>query len=127
MLMHLLLSDFCLAILWIDETVPHAWFSRSGFTHARKGLLLLWLFAGSFILMGYKSTLLSSLTMIDFEDKFATFHDLDKSGTPLAFHTGTILDKILSTDPRPIVQRMYKNAISYPYRGGLSPRWVLDK
>ena len=125
--MYLSLSDFCLAILWIDESVPHAWFSRKGFTNARKGLLLLWLFAGSFILMGYKSTLRSSLITINYEDKIETIFDLVQSGIPLAVARGTVLDKILSTDPRPTVQRMTKNLISYPYTGGHAPTKIFDK
>ena len=119
-------SDFCLAILWIDESRPHAWFCRRGFTHARKGLLLLWLFAGSFLFMGYKSTLRSSLITIIYEDKFVTMIDLVQSGIPVAFGKGTILDKILSSDPRPIVQKMYKNGISYPF-AGTTPLWMRDK
>ena len=125
--MNYFLPDFCLAILWIDESVPEGWFSRKGFSHARKGLLLLWLFMGSFVLMGYKSTLRSSLITINYEDKFETFYDLVQSGIPLVFAKGTILDRILATDPRPTVQRMYKNAIGYPYTGNHAPRWIHDK
>ena len=121
-----MLSDLCLAIL-IDESRPHAWFSRNGFTHARKGLLLLWLFMGNFLLMGYKSNLRSSLITINYEDKFETLNDLVQSGIPLAIGKGTVLDRILSTDPRPTVKRMYKNAIRFPYAGGNPPRWITDK
>ena len=121
------LSDFCLAILWIDESVPHAWFSRRGFILARKSLLLLWLFVGSFLLMSYKSNLRSSLITINYEEKFETINDLVESGIPLAFSKGTAPEKILSTDPRPSVQRMFKNAIGYRFKGGYAPRWVSDK
>ena len=119
-------SDFCLSILWIDESVPHAWFSRRGFV-ARKSLLLLWLFVGSFLLMGYKAILHSSLITINYEDKFETLDELVQAGIPVTFPKDTILDNILSTDPRPTVQRMYKNSISVPYAGGRSPRWIRDK
>ena len=125
--MYLSPSDFCLAIPWIEESRPHAWFSRSGFTHARRGLLLLWLIMGSFLLMGYKSNLRSSLTMINYEEKFETFHDLVQSGIPLVFPKGTVLERLLSTDPRPIVHEMYKNAISFRYAGGRAPSWISDK
>ena len=125
--MYLSLSDFCLAILWIDESRPRAWFFRSGFTHARKGLLLLWLFGGNFLLMGYKSTLRSSLITINYDNKIETFDDLVQSGLPLVYPRVTILDRIFSTDPRTTVQRMYKNVISVPYAGGRVPRWILDK
>ena len=120
------ISDLCLAIL-IDESRPHAWFSRNGFTNARKGLLLLWLVMGNFVLMGYKSNLRSSLITINYEDRFETIHDLVQSEIPVMFPTGTILDKTLSTDPRPAVKRMYKNAISFPYGGGQYPTWINDK
>ena len=125
--LYLSLSDFCLAILWIEESRPSAWFSRRGFTRARKSLLLLCLFAGSFLLMGYKSNLRASLTTINYEQKFEMIHDLVQSGIPLAFAKGTITDRILSTDPRPTVQRMYKNVIGYPYAGSSAPKWILDK
>ena len=120
-------SDFCLAMLWIDESRPRAWFSRRGFTHARKGLLLLWLFGGNFLLMGYKSTLRSSLITIKYEDKIVTINDLVQSGIPVAFPEGTIFDNILSTDPRPIVQRMYKNIIIYSFAQGHAPLSINDK
>ena len=125
--MYLCPSDFCLAILWIDESRPQSWFSRRGFTHARKGLLLIWLFAGSFLLMGYKSTLRSSLITINYEDKIETIYDLVQSGIPVAFPEGTVFERILSTDPKPTVQRMYNNAISFPFDGGYPPRWLNDK
>ena len=119
-------SDLCLAIIWIDESRPRAWFSRKGFTHARKCLLLLWLSMGSFLVLGYKSNLRSSLTMMNYEDKLETFHDLAQSGIPVAFGKGTILDKLFSTDPRPTMQRIYKNAITVPYTGG-HDNWLGDK
>ena len=121
------LSDFCLAILWIEESRPNAWFSRRRFSHARKGLLLLWVFAGSFLLMGYKSNLRSSLITLNYGDKFDTIYDLDQSRIPLVVAEGTILNRLLSIDPRPTVRRMYKNAISYPYAGGQAPTWIFDK
>ena len=127
MCVRLYLPDFCLAIPWIEESVPQEWFSRSGFTHARKFLLLLWLFMGSFLLMGYKSNLRASLIAINYEDKFETFHDFDQSGIPLIVAKGTIYAKILDTDPRPSVQKMYKTAIGVPYSGGHLPRWLYDK
>ena len=126
--MYLSLSDFCLAIFWIEESRPHSWFSRSGFTHARKFALLLWLLMGSFLLMGYKSNLRSSLITINYEPKYETIDKFVESGIPMAVAKGTVLDKLLSTDPRPAVQRMYKNSIiSFPYAGGRAPRWVYDK
>ena len=82
---------------------------------------------GSFLIMGYKSNLRASLIMINYEDKIDTIHDLAQSGIPLAFPKNTILHKILSTDPRPTVQRMFKNAIDYHYEGGYAPRWIDDK
>ena len=122
------ISDFCLAITWIEESYPYAWYSRRGFIHARKLVLLLWLFGGRFIIMEYKSNLRASLIMINYADRFETFHDLVQSGIPLAIPKYTaILDRILSSDPRPTVQRMYKNAITYPYEGGFAPLWINDK
>ena len=59
--------------------------------------------------------------------KFETFHDLVQSGIPLAVPKGTIIDKMLSTDPRPTVQRMYRNSIGFLYAGGNYPRWIGDK
>ena len=125
--MYLHLSDVCLAILWIDECRPPAWFSRRGFTHARKVLLFLWLLMGSFLLMGYKSTLQSSLITINYEDNIETIYDLGQSGISVAFSEGTVIERILSTDPRNTVKRMYKNAIGWPFAGGHAPRRIFDK
>ena len=119
------LPDFCLAILWIDESRPHAWFSRSGFTHARKCVLLLWLFMGSFLSMGYKSNLRASLIAINYNEKFETFHDLVQSEIPVSFPNNQMFHDMLSTDPRPTVQEIYKNAIFYPF-DGVSPKWSKD-
>ena len=124
------ISDFCLAMIWIGlyQSSPDAWYSRRGFNHARKSVLLLWLFGGGFVIMDYKTNLRSSLITINYEDKFETFHDLVQSGISLAIPKYTaIVDRILSSDPRPSVQTMYKNAITYPYTGGFAPRWVNDK
>ena len=82
---------------------------------------------GNFLLMGYKSNLRSSLIMINYEPKFETIDNVVESQIPVMFPTGTIIDRIFSTDPRDTVKSMYKNAISFPYTGGHYPIWINDK
>ena len=77
--------------------------------------------------MGYKSNLRSSLILINYENKFETLNDLFKSGIPLALSKGTMLYHLASTDPRPAVKGMFKNAYVYDYSGSHPPSWIYDK
>ena len=81
---------------------------------------------GNFLLMGYKSNLRSSLISINYEDKLETLDDVANSVLPLMIADSTFIKFFVSTDPRPAVQRIYRNAELFPYNGS-SPKWVPDK
>ena len=79
-------SDFTVAFIFIEETVPYGLFQREGFLHSRKLLLIFWLVMGNFILVGYKGTLLSNLVKIEYESTINSYDDLDKSGLKYLFY-----------------------------------------
>ena len=106
--------------------MPDQWFNRAGFTHSRKFLLLLWIFIGNFLLMGYKSNLRSSLIAINYEDKLKTLDDVAKSGLPLMIPNMGTNKSLLASDPRLVAQDIYKNAEMYPWNGS-TPAWVPQK
>ena len=118
--------DVCLTNFLFDESKPAQWFNRPGFTHSRKLLVLVWLFMGNFLLMGYKSNLRSSLIAINYEDKLKTLDDVAESGLPLMIANSTIFNSLLASDPRPVVRHLYKNAEIFPWNGN-TPTWVRDK
>ena len=118
--------SLALTTFLFDESVPYQWFNRTGFIHSRKFLLLLWLFMGNFLLMGYKSNLRSSLIAINYKDKLTTLDDVAKSGIPLMIANSTINKALLASDPRLVVQHLYKNGEIYAWNGS-TPTWVRNK
>ena len=110
----------------IGAGVSEIWFNRTGFTHSRKLLLIQWLVFVNFLLMGYKSVLLSSLVTIRYEDTIDTLDDLDKSNLPLMIAQGAGLVEPLEKDPRPIMKRIFSRSKLYPYDGN-TPDWVWER
>ena len=110
----------------MDESRPRAWFSRRGFTHTRKGLILLWLGAGFFLLAGYKLNLRASLITIDYEKKLETLDDMAQSGILMQLIKNDIL---FAPDTRPAVQKLFKNALrlDYEWTGGIFPTAYYDR
>ena len=106
--------------------VSETWFNRGGFTQSRKLLLIQWLVCVNFLLMGYKSLLLSSLVTISYEDTIDTLEDLDKSGLALLLPEGLGLVDLFENDPRPIAKRIFGQSIMVPYDGG-TPEWAWER
>ena len=75
-------SDFFLSTIMIPRKRPYKWFLRPGFM-TRKVFLLKWIFVANVFSLGYRSTLLSTLVPIRYEDTIETVHDLYKSGLSL--------------------------------------------
>ena len=75
--------------------------------------------------MAYKTTLLSSLIPIRYEDTINSINDLDNSGLPLLLPKGGANEDIFSSDQRPIMRRIFNKVIFYNYEGGI-PQWVFD-
>jgi hypothetical protein len=73
-----------------------------------------------------RSTLLSTLIPIRYEDAVNTIEDLDKSEMPFLI-TGKTAPHILgATDPRPAMQRIFNRSIIIPYNETFFGPWARD-
>ena len=79
---------------------------------------------GNILTLGYKTTLLSSLIPIRYEDTINTIYDIDKSGLPLLMIESTTVVDFIRTDPRKVMEHLFKRKILYSIGGGGIPRWV---
>ena len=82
------------------------WINRHGFA-TRKGVILQWLFIGHLLTLGYKSTLLYTLIPIRYQNTIDTLDDMAKSGLLLTVPRATTLHKLLATDPRTHMRKIY--------------------
>ena len=89
------------------------WINRRGF-RMRKGIILLWIFWGHFLVMGYKTTLLSTLIQIRYESTIDSLEDMAKSGLPLLIPSHTTLHKLIASDPRPLMKNIYRKSHPTP-------------
>ena len=110
----------------MDETLPQKWINRQGFGLSQKILILIWLMLASNILTwSYKSTLLSTLISISYENPIDTLSDVDRSDVPVMVPKSTVVHWLLATDPRATAKRIFNKAELYAYNG-TRPLW-LDK
>ena len=72
---------------------------------------------GYYLTMGYKSTLLSTLTSIEYESPIDDLQDLEQSGVPLVIGKNTPSHPVIASDPRPIMRRIYKKSNIYVWEG----------
>ena len=111
----------------MDETFPKKWINRRGFVQSRKVLILIWLmFASNLLIWSYKSTLLSTLIPIYYENPINTLEDVDNSDLPLLVPRSTVLHRLLATDPRPTVKRIFRKSVLFSFNG-TPPAWVYKK
>ena len=96
------------------------WIQRPGF-NLRKVVILKWIVLGNILTLGYKTTLLSSLIPIRYEDTIESFDDVDKSGLPLIIPRGGSIHDHLANDPREMLTRIMRRSIFFD--GGI-PRWA---
>ena len=82
------------------------------------------MFAG-LLSWAYMQTLLATLVVIKYEPKIDTIHDLDQSGLPFLIPKDTAPHKLLASDPRPAVTRIFKRSIVYSL-AGIPPKWAVD-
>ena len=87
-------------------------------------MILKWIVLGNILTLGYKTTLLSSLIPIRYEDTIKSLDDLDKSGLPLIIPRGSSLHDHLANDAREIVTRITGRLILLD--AGDIPRWALE-
>jgi hypothetical protein len=56
-----------------------------------------------------------------------TIDDLDRSGKPLLGTGLTIVEQLMKTDPRHLMQDIYHNkSIVFSFNGGVLPKWALE-
>ena len=75
--------------------------------------------------MAFKSTLLSCLIQIQYEDTIDTLNDLVNSGLPILLPDNTALRQKVVSDPRQITKKISNNSIDYQFNGTV-PNQVLN-
>ena len=77
--------------------------------------------------LGYKTTLLSSLITINYEDPINNMYDLDKSGLPLIMAQGSAyMSEYIRGAPGAMMARIFKRRILFTFEGGSIPSWVFE-
>ena len=117
-------ADFITSLELIPSGMLWKWIQRPGL-NMRQLTILMWIVMGTFLTLGYKSTLLSSLIKIRYEATIDSLHDLDKSGISLLLPEGGDDIDFIRRDPREVMARLYKRIIEFPYQGGI-PEWVYE-
>ena len=84
------------------------------------------MFASNLLIWSYKSTLLSTLIPIYYENPINTLEDADNSDLPLLVPRSTVLQRLLATDPRPTAKRIFKKSVLFSFNG-TPPAWVSEK
>ena len=106
------IADFLLSSEFIPRRRLNSWIQRKGFK-IRKLLILKWIFLGNVITMAYKSTLLSSLITIRYEDKIDSLNDVETSGLPFLLHKNSDLEKMFANDQKQIMKNIYEKRQIY--------------
>ena len=88
-------------------------------------MILKWIVLGNILTLGYKTTLLSSLIPIRYEDTIESLEDLDKSELPLILPQGTSLYDHLASDPREMLTRIMRRKITVE-GNDLMPLWAFE-
>ena len=81
------------------------------------------MFAGTVLLCGYKSTLLSTLIPIYYESTIDTLIEVASSELPLTVPNNTAPHWIVRTDPRSEVKQIRGKIELFPF-DGRPPPWV---
>ena len=84
------------------------------------------MFASNLLLWSYKSTLLSTLITIYYENPINTLEDVDRSGLPVMVPNNTVLHWLIATDPRPTTKSIFKKSVLYPFNG-TNPAWTTKR
>ena len=76
---------------------------------------------GNLLTLGYKTTLLSSLIPINYEDTLDNFFDIDRSGLPLLMPKGTNVVDYIRRAPGEMMARIFNRKILHAHP---NPKWV---
>ena len=79
---------------------------------------------GNILTLGYKTTLLSSLVPIRYEDTIDNIYDVDKSGLPVLILESTTVVDFLRENPRTVMQRLFHRKKFWNIDSGGVPTWV---
>ena len=109
----------------IPRKRPEKWFQRPGFM-TRKVFLLKWIFIANVFSLGYRSTLLSTLVPIRYEDTIDTVKELDESKLSLLIPKDTAFHKLVATDTRQIVRQIYERSTLVPFNGTIA-KWAYER
>ena len=116
-------STILLPAMLLVQSVPDDWVFKRNFS-SRNLLLLSWLLWGGILIMGYKSTLLSTLIKIRYEDVIEDIYDMDQSQLPFLLPDATAAS-LFGADKRTVMRRVYSRRILFPFRG-FQPQWTFD-
>ena len=116
-------STILLPAMLLVQSVPNDWVFKRNFS-SRNLLLLSWLLWGGILIMGYKSTLLSTLIKIRYEDVIEDIYDMDQSQLPFLLPDATAAS-LFGADKRTAMRRVYSRRILFPFRG-FQPQWTFD-
>ena len=115
-LKYFVLLDFFLSTELIPRRRLKKWINRSGF-RTRKLLILKWIFLGNILTMGYKTTLLSTLIPVRYENAIDSLKDLKQSRLPLVIIKSSAHHHAFANDPRSIMKQIYKKSIIMVWTG----------
>ena len=118
------ITDFFLSTEFIPRRRLAKWIVRPGFA-IRKVAILKWILLGNILTIAYKTTLLSSLIPIRYEDTIDSINDLDNSLMPLIMMKGSSAFEFFSSTSKPIMKRIFKRSILFSAYGGI-PDWTWD-
>ena len=99
------------------------WIERPGFG-IRKVAILKWMVLGNILTLGYKTTLLSSLITINYENPIDNIYDLDKSGLPLIMTEGVSVVEYIRRTPGAMMARIFKRRILS--ERGSNQSWIFE-
>ena len=119
------ISDFFTSTELIPKRRLNKWIQRPGFG-IRKVAILKWIVLGNVLTLGYKTTLLSSLITINYEDPIDNMFDLDKSGLPFIMAKGVSVVEYIRRAPGAVMARIFKRRILHSYEGSSIPSWVVE-
>ena len=90
----------------LNQSCPWTLVNKPGFK-ARKFIIIKWFFLGGLLSWAYLSTLLATLVVIKYEKTVDTIDDMDKSGLPFLIPEATAPHRLVATDPRPAMRRIW--------------------
>ena len=116
--MCIIFSDLILSLTpAVDETIPWEIYWRNSFVNARKLLLIQWLIMANIISHAYKGSILSTLTIILYDEPLDTIGQMVDSGLPFYVLGDAAPESLTKTDPRDSVKLLNERRFDMPWDG----------